>query len=94
MLISPSIEKIIQIIMSNLTQIRLSNENRLTANYTCSLKPKKAKPCDKREKRDTEKESDNEEEKKSKKRKNVRSMKAKIKELVGTSRPNTLSITM
>ncbi len=42
--------------------MRLSNENRGTANYTRSSKPKKGKPSEQGGKRDTEKESNNEEE--------------------------------
>ena len=45
-------------------QLRLSNENRGTANYARSSKLKKAKPSEQREKGGTEKGSDNEGEKK------------------------------
>ena len=47
-------------------QLRLSNENRGTANYARSSKLKKAKPSEQREKGGTEKGSDNEGKKKSK----------------------------
>ena len=39
--------------------MRLSNENRETANYACSLKLKKAKPSEQVERRGTDKGSDN-----------------------------------
>ncbi len=42
--------------------MRLSNENRGTANYACSSKPKKGKPSEQRGKEYKKKGSDNEEE--------------------------------
>lgn len=39
--------------------MHLSNKNKTTANYTCSLKPKKRKPSEQKREEDTEKRSDN-----------------------------------